>query len=86
MLKVTRYRVLTNYVAPAAVSRAYACLSDGDKRASYDRFGHEDPHQALGRRGGGGGGGMRGGMYAQDGFDPDEIFNMFFGGGFGGAR
>lgn len=25
--------------AAAAVSRAYACLSDPDKRANYDRFG-----------------------------------------------
>ena len=130
-----------------AVSRAYACLSDPEKRANYDRFGHEDQGQ-LGRRGGGGRG-----MYAQvnscwnsalfvqmlgsvqmtisgpmsglqgtfpgclllhmsvhpfcngtapadlrlnlstlqDQFDPDELFNMFFGGGgfgggFGGGR
>jgi len=64
------------------VSRAYACLSDADKRANYDRFGVEDPHQQLGRRGGGGGRGV----YQQEAFDPDEIFNMFFGGGFGGGR
>ena len=66
----------------AAVSRAYACLSDPDKRANYDRYGHEDPSQ-LGRRGGPGAGH---GMYQPDGFDPNEIFNMFFGGGgFGGG-
>eukprot|EP00873_Tetraselmis_striata_P041288 jgi/Tetstr1/461552/TSEL_006658.t1 len=63
-----------------AVSRAFSCLSDSDKRAAYDRYGHEDGAMAArqaagGQRGGGGG-------FAQADFDPDEIFNMFFGGGF----
>ena len=26
-----------------SVSKAFACLSDGDKRAAYDRYGTEDP-------------------------------------------
>lgn len=64
-----------------AVSKAFSCLSDADKRAAYDRYGHEDgamaARQAAGHRGGGGGGFAAGGD-----FDPDEIFNMFFGGGF----
>ena len=42
---------------------------------------HEDPGQQLGRRSRGGAG-----VYAQDQFDPDEIFNMFFGGGGFGPR
>jgi hypothetical protein len=59
-----------------------------DSRAGWKRPGsplfpcrHEDPGQQLGRRSRGGAG-----VYAQDQFDPDEIFNMFFGGGGFGPR
>ena len=73
-----------------SVSKAFACLSDGDKRAAYDRYGTEDPSSLSGGRGGGGaasayrrrhGGGT---YYTEEEVDPAEIFNMFFGGGFGG--
>lgn len=65
-----------------AISSAYACLSDSNKRAAYDRYGSEDPQQ-VGSHGGGGGGGGFGG----EGIDPNELFNMFFGGGgFGGGQ
>ena len=37
-----------------SVSKAFACLSDADKRAAYDRYGTEDP-SSLGRRAGGSG-------------------------------
>lgn len=71
-----------------AVGLAYATLSDTQKRTIYDRYGEEDPDS----RGGGGGGvrpfGRRGGggvhMHGQH-VDPDEIFNMFFGGGVPGG-
>ncbi|KEO83792.1 molecular chaperone DnaJ [Tumebacillus flagellatus] len=53
------------------VTEAYENLSDSDKRARYDRFGHQDPNQF----GGGGGGGGFG--------DFGDIFDMFFGGGGG---
>lgn len=59
-----------------AVGLAYATLSDPQKRTIYDRYGEEDPDNR------GGGGGMRpGGMHmnGQD-VNPEEIFNMFFGG------
>jgi len=55
-------------------AEAYEVLSDSDKRARYDRFGHQGM--------GGGGGGRHGGM------DMDDIFSQFgdvFGGGFGGG-
>ena len=66
-----------------AVGLAYATLSDSQKRTIYDRYGEEDPDNRGG--GGGGGGGMRrgpGGMHfhGQD-VNPEDIFNMFFGGG-----
>ncbi|KAK9834652.1 hypothetical protein WJX74_006707 [Apatococcus lobatus] len=61
-----------------AVSKAFSCLSDGNNRAHYDRYGEEED---VGRRASQGGG-----SYGQADFDPDEIFNMFFGGGSFGGR
>uniref|UniRef100_A0A061S2H6 DnaJ homolog subfamily B member 12 n=1 Tax=Tetraselmis sp. GSL018 TaxID=582737 RepID=A0A061S2H6_9CHLO len=63
-----------------AVSKAFSCLSDAEKRAAYDRYGHEDGAMAARQAAGA----ARGGMYrTEEDFDPEEIFNMFFGGGFG---
>ncbi len=69
------------------VSEAYDVLSDADKRAAYDRFGHaafgpgnrggggfHDPFDVFQQVFGGAGGGVGG------------IFNEFFGGGGGGGR
>ena len=58
------------------MSRAYSCLSDPNKRAHYDRYGQEDTQ--MSRRGGSGPAAAN----FQQGFDPDELFNMFFGTGF----
>mmetsp|Transcript_36886 Transcript_36886/g.42074 ORF Transcript_36886/g.42074 Transcript_36886/m.42074 type:complete len:344 (-) Transcript_36886:325-1356(-) len=69
-----------------AVGLAYATLSDSQKRSIYDRYGEEDPDN----RGGGARG--PGGVQFRHGEDinPEEIFNMFFGGGMpmrgGGGR
>jgi molecular chaperone DnaJ len=54
------------------LGEAYAVLSDADKRAAYDRYGHA----AFSGPGGGGGGGF-GGM------DPADLFSQVFGGSFG---
>ncbi len=54
------------------VKEAYDTLSDSQKKARYDQFGHEDPTAGFG--GGGFGGGADFG-------DFGDIFDMFFGGG-----
>lgn len=56
------------------IAEAYEVLSDDQKRAHYDQFGHTDPNQGFGGFGGGSdfGGGFGG---------FEDIFNTFFGGG-----
>ena len=65
-------------------AEAYDVLSNDDKRARYDRFGH------AGMSGAAGGGGFSG--FSGGGFSMEDIFEQFgdifggFGGGFGGGR
>ena len=62
-------------------AEAYEILSDADKKARYDQYGHRAFENGAG--GGGGFGGFGGG-----GMDMDDIFSQFgdiFGGGFGGG-
>ena len=61
------------------VNEAYAVLSDAEKKAKYDQYGHAAFDPASG-----------GGGYGGFGFDGDfggfgDIFSSFFGGGFGGG-
>ncbi len=56
-----------------AISQAYDCLKDPQKRAAYDRYGH-----AAFQNGGMGGGADFG--------DIGDIFETIFGGAFGGAQ
>lgn len=66
-------------------AEAYEVLSDADKRAQYDRFGHAGLS-------GNGRGGYGGGQNMEDIFSQfgdifgDDIFGNFFGGGGGGRR
>ena len=73
------------------VSKAFQILSDGDKRAVYDRSGGDPDSRAsmassgAGMRGfGGGGSQFRGGGFGGGEVNPEDLFNAFFGGGGGG--
>ena len=61
------------------VNEAYEVLSDSQKKAAYDQFGHAGVDSNSGYGGAGGGYGD---------FDMGDIFESFFGGfgGFGGGR
>lgn len=61
------------------IQEAYEILSDDQKRQQYDQFGHGFDGNNMG-----GGGGFHGGGGFPGGFDPNDIFSQFFGGGFGG--
>ena len=59
------------------VSEAYEVLSDKQKRAMYDQFGHEGP---AGFGGDQPGGGYSYSSYGFEGFDAGDIFSSFFDG------
>ena len=65
------------------VNEAYEVLSDKDKRARYDQFGHAGVDPNYGAGGGAGAGGFGG--FGDMGDIFDSIFGGF-GGGFGGGR
>lgn len=64
------------------VNEAYEVLSNADKRAKYDQFGHAGVDPSYG----GGAGGFDGGFGGFGGFgDVGDILEGFFGGAFGGG-
>lgn len=62
------------------VQEAYSCLSDSQKRARYDQFGHA----GIDGSGGGGGGFGGGSPFSSSVFE--DVFSDFFGGGGGRAQ
>ena len=65
-----------------AINEAYDCLKDPQKRAAYDRYGHQAFTQGM--NGGGGGGPFGGGGRSEFG-DIGDIFETIFGSAFGGG-
>ncbi|XXQ69497.1 molecular chaperone DnaJ [Neisseriaceae bacterium B1] len=70
------------------VQKAYDVLSDPEKKAAYDQYGHAAFEQGgFGGAGGFGGGGFGGGGFGgAQGFDFGDIFSQMFGGAAGGGR
>ncbi len=70
------------------INAAYEVLSDKEKKARYDQFGHAGIDPSYGASEGGGGfGGFGGGFGGFSGMDINlgDIFGDLFGGGFGGG-
>lgn len=62
------------HVLLSAIGNAYAVLSNTEKRRQYDQYGEERSHPSRHRR-----------DFEAD-ISPEDLFNMFFGGGFPSSK
>lgn len=60
------------FVCVSAIGNAYAVLSNADKRRQYDQYGEERIHPSR----------HRDNRDFEADISPEDLFNMFFGGGF----
>lgn len=67
------------------VSKAFQVLSDPQKRAAYDQSGG-DPEARFGAGSSGMAQNFAGARQFDGEISPEELFNMFFGGGMGGGN
>ena len=73
---------ISYYIFSTAVGKAFAVLSDADKRQRYDMYGADGVDTGVRRRRRSSSSGSE---YEDEPYDAQEIFNMFFGGGFPGG-
>lgn len=75
---ITLSELMPWHFPPPEIGNAYAVLSNSDKRRQYDLTGGEEPSSPAHSHGGG--------FDFHRGFEaditPEDLFNMFFGGGF----
>ena len=65
--------IITLILCSPAIGNAYAVLSNTEKRKQYDQYGEERAHPTRQRQ-------QRHDFEAD--ISPEDLFNMFFGGGF----
>ena len=66
--------MLANSNTNLVVAKAFDVLTDDDKKAAYERYGAEGPQIQQSR------GHSHNRAYYNDDINPEDIFNMFFGG------
>jgi DnaJ family protein B protein 12 len=66
------------------VSKAFQILSDSQKRAAFDQSGGDPDSRFAGVPSPGMARGFAGGRQFEGEISPEDLFNMFFGGGMGG--
>jgi DnaJ-class molecular chaperone len=77
-------RLFKLHFACVVVSKAFQILSDPQKRAAFDQSGGDPDSRFSGMASPGAARGFAGGRQFEGEISPEDLFNMFFGGGMGG--